>query len=145
MIRSILDQLFDLGPIPEDASGLEIGWSIPFPGWVWFLIIIIALIFSFWSYSRLIGPRWLRGLLASTRTLLILLLVALISGPEIHFPREDVEEDMVIVLVDRSASMQIMDASVEEERISRDLQVASIIDRNCEVLSERSFSTQRWN
>ena len=145
MIRSILDQLFDLGPIPEDASGLEIGWSIPFPGWVWFLIIIIALIFSFWSYSRLIGPRWLRGLLASTRTLLILLLVALISGPEIHFPREDVEEDVVIVLVDRSASMQIMDASVEDERLSRDRQLASIIDRNPDTWSRiNERSDLRW-
>jgi len=119
---------FDLGPIPEDATGLEIGWSNPLPGWLWFLIVIVTLIFSFWSYSRSIGPRWVRGILAFVRSLVILLVIALLCGPEINYPREVVEDDVVLVMVDRSASMTIRDSLVDGDRVTRDRQLQSIIE-----------------
>ena len=128
MTRSILDLFFDLGPIPEDASGLEIGWMHPLPGWLWFLIVLVTLGFSVWSYSRLIGPRWIRGLLAIARSLVILLVIALVCGPEISYPREVVEEDLVLVMVDRSSSMSIRDSVIDGERVSRDRSLRSIFD-----------------
>jgi hypothetical protein len=145
MMRRILDFFFDLDLIPGDASGLELDWARPMPGWAWFLAILAASIFAIWSYSRLQGSAFGRGVLASARAMVILLLVVLIAGPQIRYPREDVERDVVLVLLDRSGSMAISDAPAPTGRTSREQQLARLLDRSDATwrsISERS--ELRW-
>ena len=126
-MRRILELFFDLGMLPDDATGLELTWARPLPGWLWFIAITLVILLAFWSYSKLQGPRWGRGVLAVLRSLAILLVIVIIAGPQIRYPREDVEQDVVLVLIDRSGSMEIADAPGEDGRISPRL---SLIDWN---------------
>ena len=145
MMNRLLDTFFDLGAIPDGATGLELTWARPMPGWAWFIAIILAVTFAAWSYSRLQGPGWGRGILATLRAIVILLVIAIIAGPQIRYPREDVEQDIVMVLLDRSASMEIKDAEVDSTRMSRDDQLDRILLESADTwstLGERS--ELRW-
>lgn len=145
MMNRLLDTFFDLGAIPDGATGLELTWARPMPGWAWFIAIILAVTFATWSYSRLQGPGWGRGILATLRAIVILLVIAIIAGPQIRYPREDVEQDIVMVLLDRSASMEIKDAEVDSTRMSRDDQLDRILLESADTwstLGERS--ELRW-
>ncbi|MDG2029734.1 MAG: VWA domain-containing protein [Phycisphaerales bacterium] len=144
-MNRLLDTFFDLGAIPDGATGLELTWARPMPGWAWFIAIILAVTFATWSYSRLQGPGWGRGILATLRAIVILLVIAIIAGPQIRYPREDVEQDIVMVLLDRSASMEIKDAEVDSTRMSRDDQLDRILLESADTwstLGERS--ELRW-
>ncbi len=145
MMNRLLDTFFDLGAIPDGATGLELTWARPMPGWAWFIAIILAVTLAVWSYSRLQGPGWGRGILAALRAIVILLVIAIISGPQIRYPREDVEQDIVMVLLDRSASMEIKDAEFNSKRISRDEQLDRILDDSADTWSSlRDRSELRW-
>ena len=145
MMHKALDILFDLGAIPEDASGLELTWARPMPGWAWFIAIVLAVTFAVWSYSRLQGPGWGRGLLATLRAVVILLVIVIIAGPQIRYPREDVEQDVVMVLLDRSASMEIKDTTSGLERVSRNDQLKNLLLQATETWSElEDRSELRW-
>ena len=119
---------FDLGSIPDDATGLRISWIHPFSGWLWFVIITVVATLSIWSYSRQGGHPLIRILLAFLRFSSLLLLVILISGPQVLFPRETVEQDVVMFMLDRSGSMNIEDTRFNGIRISRDEQLRRLID-----------------
>lgn len=108
--------LLNLDRLPADAQTMHFGWERPLPGWAWALAIIVLGLLAMWSYSGLIGNRRGRGLLAITRAVLLLLLVALIAGPAIVVPRDLVERDWVVYLVDRSTSMTIADLPNRETR-----------------------------
>jgi len=110
MNNAFVRWLLDLDRIPADAEAVRFAWERPFPGWVWLLVILGALLFAFWSYARIAGDRKGRGVLAVVRTLIILTLLVIISGPMLELPRTSVEEDWVLLLADRSQSMQIADA-----------------------------------
>ena len=69
------------------------------------MAIAVCVGIAFWSYSRLDASRRARGILATTRIGILVLLVVAIAGPMIELPRELVEPDWVAVLVDRSRSM----------------------------------------
>lgn len=144
-MRRVLDLLFDLGSIPEGASGLELTWARPIPGWGWSIVILLSITLAAWSYSRLKGPRWGRGALALVRASIILLVIVVIAGPQIRHPREEVEQDVVLVLVDRSASMAIRDVVRDGGRISREEQLSELLGDGRETwraLTERS--ELRW-
>ena len=144
-MRDLLDRFFDLGIIPEDASGLELDWARPMPGWFWFLAIVVAITLAFWSYSRLQGSVFMRSLLATARALVILLVIIIIAGPQIRYPREDVEQDVVLVLVDRSGSMEISDTASVDGRISREEQLASLLEDSLDTWSSiEDRSEVRW-
>jgi len=101
--------LLNLDRLPADAQNMALGWERPLPGWAWALAIILLGLFALWSYSGLIGNRRARGVMAVARTGLLLLLIALIAGPAIVIPRELIERDWVVYLLDRSTSMTIGD------------------------------------
>ncbi|MBL4701431.1 MAG: hypothetical protein JKX85_09255, partial [Phycisphaeraceae bacterium] len=86
---------------------LSLSWLHPIPAWVWVLLALAIGLFSAWSYSRLIGSRWLRSAMTILRMLTLLWLVMLISGPMLVQTRERVEPDRLIWLIDRSGSMNI--------------------------------------
>ena len=127
--------LLDLDVIPRDADEtLRMTWEHPWASWVWSLLFLMVGLFAFWSYTRLAGHRKGRGVMAIARALLILLVLVVISGPMLELPRESIEEDWVLVLVDRSESMQIQDAEGTSGRITRDEQIKNTLESHSEML-----------
>jgi len=127
--------LLDVDVIPRDAQEpLRLAWEHPWPSWAWTLLLLVAGLFAIWSYTRLVGNRKARGVLALTRAGLIVLVLAVLSGPMIELPRESVEQDWVLLLADRSESMQIRDAGEGRERVTRDEELRRTIEANADVL-----------
>lgn len=123
----------------------QLGWAYPLPAWVWVLIAIVVLIGAGWSYNRLLGPRPMRVALAGLRALLILLIVALLCGPELVRTDERVEPDVLIVLVDRSASLSIADTMdpVTGEPMSRDAALRAALAASLPVFDAESQQPNR--
>ncbi|MGI9013048.1 MAG: hypothetical protein ACR2GY_02235 [Phycisphaerales bacterium] len=121
--------LLDIDRIAPDAEGVRLAWEHPLPVWVWLLIAAAMAGFAFWSYSRLAGVLLGRRLLATARTLLLIVLAVILCGPLLELPRETVEEDWVMVLADRSESLTIADAGGESllDRRSRDRQLRDML------------------
>ncbi|MBG83469.1 MAG: hypothetical protein CMJ40_02860 [Phycisphaerae bacterium] len=141
VMRDLLGRIFDLGTIPRDATDLHLTFEHPLPDGAWFLVIIGSLSLAAWCYWGLLESNWKRLLLFSLRTSTLVLVVFLISGPQITFPRESVESDLVIAMVDRSSSLNIRDVPTIEGRITRDDQLMSLIDDEAKTwndLSDRS-------
>jgi len=122
--------LLDIDRIPANAEDVRLAWEHPWPAWVWLLLLAGAAAFAGWSYTRLAGDGRGRAVLAGVRTFVILLVLIILSGPMLELPRETVEEDWLLVLADRSESMQIADAPPVDQRTSRDRQLRSIIERS---------------
>ena len=109
-MNDLLAFLLDLDRLSFGNEDVSLGFERPIPGWGWALVVAGALALAVWSYSRLIGPRYLRGLLAVARAGLLVLLVLLVTGPKLVQQTETVEKDWILVLLDRSVSMTIPDA-----------------------------------
>lgn len=137
MNSPLLRWLLDIHSIPADAEHLNLVWQRPLGPWMWTLIIIAALVFAYWSYTRLQGNRIMRWMLAGVRTLVLLLIAVVISGPMLELPREVIEPDWVLMLVDRSESMQIEDAPTDgaSDRESREQQLEELLRDNAELWS----------
>ncbi|MFI4892901.1 MAG: hypothetical protein ACIAQ0_05620 [Phycisphaerales bacterium JB058] len=88
----------------------------PMPAWAWAMIVLAAGALGWISYTRLEGSRVARMLFALMRSLVLLLLVLMLAGPELRRPNERVERDWLVVMADRSASMTIGDAPGGEPR-----------------------------
>ena len=135
-MNTLFKMFFDLESIPDDADGLVVSWINPISGWVWLIIILVLIGISTWSYRRWNGYRYTRIFLSGIRFTSLLLLVILISGPQILFPREVVEEDVVMFMLDRSGSMTIEDTIIDGVPVSRDQQLRGIIGDNPDTWSE---------
>jgi hypothetical protein len=121
--------LLGMDEIPAGAESLELGFEHPLPAWGWALVVVAAAAVAWLGYFKMSGPlRW-RCMLASIRAALLVWLAIIILGPELVLPRERVERDRVVVLLDRSESMLIEDVSVDggDQRISRDGQLREIL------------------
>jgi uncharacterized membrane protein len=110
-MNAILRTLLDLDTIPDGAGPIRLAWTQSLPPWLWLLAALLAIALGLEAYRRMPGARPLRGALAACRAAAIMLVVVLIAGPLAELPREDVERDRVLVLVDRSRSMSIADAT----------------------------------
>jgi hypothetical protein len=131
-----LNKLFGLSSLGFGDDGVQFGFARPLPAWGWAIAIVFAVGIAFWSYSRLTGSRVMRLLLAGMRGMLLLLLLVLISGPQLVKPNERIEKDWVLVLLDRSASMAIADApSAAGGRRSRDEQLREAVQAHWPALS----------
>jgi hypothetical protein len=131
MNNPLIRWLLDLDVIPAGAEGLRLVWERPWPAWVWAALVVVAAALAVWSYSRLAGGAQGRVVLAVTRFALLIVILVVISGPMFELPRESVEEDWVLMLVDRSASMTIADvgedAAPARDRLSRDEQLRALL------------------
>jgi len=127
-MNQLLNKIFGLSSMGFGDDGVGFSFARPFPAWAWALAITAAIALALWSYSRLSGGHRARIALASFRALVLLLLLLIISGPQLVRPNDRTEQDWVLVLVDRSASMGIADAPGEgAARISRDEQLSQAL------------------
>lgn len=140
MSSPFLRWLLGVETIPADATDVHLGWEHPLPPWGWFLVIAGATALGFWAYRRMRGPRPARITLGVIRAALLLLLTALICGPMLVQPREFVERGWVLLLVDRSASLEVADATIPDRRgrVSRDEQLVTALRAASGPLEELS-------
>ncbi|MCK4872534.1 MAG: hypothetical protein KAS72_07395 [Phycisphaerales bacterium] len=120
-MKNALTWLLDLDQL-SSGGGASFGWERPIALWLVLLIAAVAGTLAVWSYRGLLGRRSWRITLATVRTLLLLLLVSFIAGPQLILREQSVDEDVVLVLLDRSASLQVRDGMgpTAPNRVSRD-------------------------
>ncbi|MEE9212672.1 MAG: hypothetical protein V3U29_08470 [Phycisphaeraceae bacterium] len=114
LATTLIDEILGLTRISWSDPRTSLGWRVSLPAWAWALIVLTAIAFAGWSYYRLLGSRAARVTLAMVRVLLIVFIAALLAGPMLVLAQERVEPDWLLVLVDRSASMQIADTDPRE-------------------------------
>ncbi|MCA9303059.1 MAG: hypothetical protein KC996_02950 [Phycisphaerales bacterium] len=99
------------------------------PGlWAWALAMIAIGALSWWSYRGLSGSTSLRAVLASVRTLLVLTVLLLAAGPMLERVTMHTERDTVLVLLDRSGSLETPDV----EGRTRDTQLRAMLENAAE-------------
>lgn len=143
---SWLDQLFGLQRLSFSQEGVALGWRHGLALWVWLLLIVGLAAVAALSYWKLLGPRPVRLLLTVNRTLLLLVLAALLAGPMLVLSSEKVEEDWLLILVDRSASMQIEDMTIDpaaQTAASRDAVLRRALREQSAVFSEAGLAAGR--
>ncbi len=140
---SWLDGAFGLRDLSFGDEGVSLGWRYPLPAYVWALIVLAAAGYAGWSYSGLIGPRGVRLTLAAVRAVTILLVAALLAGPVLIKPDEQVEPDLLLVLVDRSASMGVEDVMEGGSPVSRDEAMRAALTSQSDVFDPEAMGADR--
>ena len=143
-IASWMDRLLGLSQLSWSDLGAHVGWAHPMPAWVWVAIVLGSGGISWWSYCRLLGALPVRIGLAGLRGVLIVLVALLLAGPQLVRPAEQVDPDCLIMLVDRSASLQITD-SVDESgaAISRDEALRRALIKQRAVFGAEGLAQER--
>ena len=135
-MNDLVVQFFGLDQLRPGDAGVSFGFARELPAWAWALVIVAAAGFAGWTYWRLIAPRAGRAALAIVRTITLVLLVLIISGPQFVRTNEHVERDWVVLLVDRSESMGVRDVETESgQRASRDEQLREAVRDGWPMLS----------
>ncbi len=142
---TLLDRLLGLRELSWSDPSAGLGFEYVLPAWLWVLIGLSALLFAGWSYRRLLGQRSLRVMLAVVRAVTLVVLVILLAGPTLVLPQESVEEDWLMVMIDRSASMGVLDVvdTLTGEPISRDQSVRDALRGQAEVFSDTGLGKGR--
>lgn len=129
-MNELLMRLLRLEGVTLSDPSVSFGFERPLPAWAWAGVVIAAVGLAGWSYWRLHGPAWARAALSAVRVSILLLLVMLLLGPRL-VRREDLSEnDWVLVLADRSASMSVRDAPGNAGPSSRDEQLRAALERS---------------
>ncbi len=130
-MNRFLEWALDLDTLRFGDEGVRFGFEHTLPTWAWALVVLGAAVVSLWSYRRLEGGRAARSVLAAVRGVLLVLLVVLIAGPRLIKQNQTEEQDWVLVLVDRSASLTVADAPVGTgqagQTVSREAQLERIL------------------
>ena len=117
--------------VPSELAGQPWQWALQRSMPVWAIVLLGAgLASAAWlSYVGLRGGRGARFTLGALRFGSLALVLLLLLGPSIEWPRERTERDVVHVLVDRSLSMRVRDERTQGgERRSRDEAAVEIAD-----------------
>ena len=122
-MNSTLAWLLDLDDLTIGAEGVRFVFERPLPLYLWVGVAGLCALVAWSVYRHVGGRRTVRGVLASLRAALLLLLAALLAGPAFEQREETVEPDWLIVLLDRSDSMNVEDAETAAGRGSRDAQL----------------------
>jgi uncharacterized membrane protein len=109
--------------IPADATDITLSWQHPMPAWAVVCCAIGAGFVAWFTYRRLLASPRTAVALASVRVILLMALVACLAGPQWTHSVQELERDCVVVLVDRSRSMQVADGPM-----SRDESVRALLD-----------------
>lgn len=92
-------------------AGVEFGFERPLPAWAWALVVLGAAVVGVLGYRRMEGTFWARAVLGGARAAVLVALAVLICGPRLVRANETEEKDWVLVLVDRSGSMNVADVA----------------------------------
>ena len=123
--------LLGLDAIPSDAPVVRWAWERPLPPWAWAAVAVAAAMVAWMSYRQVDVARGRRRTLAAMRALTLAFLAALAAGPVLEVPRERVEPDAVLVLADRSRSLEIEDTAGPDGTTStRDAALRAIAARS---------------
>jgi hypothetical protein len=142
--QSLWDWLLGLSRIRIGGGDLSLGWQYPLPAWAWALIALLAVGLAGWSYHRLVGPRWARISLALVRAAVLLLIALLLAGPVLIHRSQQVEPDRLMMLVDRSASMEVQDLTDANGRPqARDAVLRQALGEQASVFQEPAMTEQR--
>ena len=130
-MNELLNTLFGLGGGDQSLGfgtpEAHPGFTHAMPAWSIVLVTLILIAIALWSYRALPGRRSARWGLGLLRALTLVLLFLLALGPRIEQTQIENEPDWVLVLLDRSTSLQTPDASSagsERERQLRDMLAA---------------------
>jgi len=127
-MNGLLNRIFGLDDIGFGSPDTAFTF-LHAPGlWAWALALIAIGALSWWSYRGLSGGRLLRASLASVRTLLVLAVLLLAAGPMLERVTMHTERDTVLVLLDRSGSLETPDAGGQ----SRDAQLRAMLETGAE-------------
>lgn len=146
-----LETLLDLDQLALDST-TQLTFQTNIDSWVWAVAVLLTLSVSVWSYARLSGNRWARLGLACVRTSLIMALLILIAGPQLAQRVDTVEKDWVVVLLDRSASLNIEDvpastdqsssADIRSSRITREQQLREALEQASDTFASLAQDRQ---
>lgn len=125
-MNDLLTRLFSLRTLQPGETGVTLEWAHPAPAWGWMLIVLAATFISWWGYHRLEGKLYRRTILAILRGISLLIVALMISGPRLVKTEETIERDWVVVLADRSQSMDVRDVAgkAREEQLRTALDAA---------------------
>ncbi len=139
-MNDLLNALFGLG---ASGDGQSLGFGTPdaspgfvhhLPAWMIVLVMILILIVVLWSYRALPGRKGLRAALAFSRFVVLVGLFLLALGPRIEQTIIEAEPDWVLVLLDRSGSLAVADAT--DAGMTRDAQLRSMLASGSEAWAE---------
>jgi len=140
-----LDAWLGLDRLSLSDESTQWQWAHPLPAWIWALIVCVALLLSVWSYTHLLGTRWVRLLLAAMRAVLLVVIAILLAGPELVRVDERIERDWVMVMVDRSRSLttrDLVDFNTGQAQ-SREQQLSQALTQYQAVFDERGLADGR--
>ncbi|MBX3390336.1 MAG: hypothetical protein KF691_12880 [Phycisphaeraceae bacterium] len=131
-MNDLITRLFALKTLRPGDPGVALEWIRPIPAWGWTLVLAGAVALAWWGYRRLEGTINRRAILATLRGLSLVLVTAMISGPRLVKTEETVEKDWVVVLADRSQSMEVADVDGK----SRDDQLRHAVEETKKALAK---------
>ena len=114
--------------IPADAQDITLSWQSPMPPWAIACCVLGAGAAAWLTYRKLSTSRH-APILAALRAILILALVACLAGPQWTHTIREIERDSVVVLVDRSRSMQVTDGPVSRDAAAQEMLSDPMWDR----------------
>ena len=141
----MIDWLFKFDSVPQGDS-ISLGWIHPWSSWIWLVVIAVATIFSIWCYRRNNGGGIWRFLLPLDRFLVLILVALIINGPVAESTRQNRTPDQVIVMIDKSGSMETADIDgPQSSRISRHDHVMNLLETiESDLMSMSDDRTLRW-
>lgn len=141
----MIDWLFKFDSVPQGDS-ISLGWIHPWSPWIWLVVIVLSAIFSVWCYRRNKGSGIWRFALPLNRFLILTLVALIINGPVVESIRQNRTPDQVVVMIDKSGSMETADIDgPRSSRISRHdhvMKMLETIESDLRTMSEDR--TLRW-
>jgi len=145
-VGDLLARLLGSGSLSPDSPAVRFEFAHAPSAWAWWLIVAGSAALGWWSYARLEGSRWVRLATGVVRALILALLATLACGPRLVEVKENVERDWVLVLVDRSASLGIVDAPGEGGALrSREAQLRAALEKGAPAFARLTAErTVKW-
>jgi hypothetical protein len=133
----MMEWLLGIEQLDPNDPAVVFGWARPLPGFAWALIVCAAAGLAAVSYRGVAGAAWKRWGFGIARVALLAALMVLLAGPRRERPNERTEQDGVLVLADRSASMRIGDGA---DGLSRDAELRAAFEGFAPTLAELAES-----
>jgi len=94
---------------PSVQGSVRLGWELPLAGWMWLVGISAAVVLAWLAYTQMTPRPWVQRTLTALRTAVLLLVLTLVARPVLEFVEERREPDRIMILADRSRSLQLAD------------------------------------